>query len=368
MPISRLRSLPSACVLRSGRSSENTRYSPDDPAKRESQYREMFTHADGASAFSKEFIWVRDYDLDLLVTYAINNQFVNAQHANRAYTRQFINTYLMEDGTPFTSKYSDPNRVDFTTETTGRDFRLAQTIRTPGFTRDNGTTRWAPDITFARTGYHAIKFLTDESIKDTHVSAIATDVPIIRYAEVLLAYAEAKAELGELSEAVWNQTIKPLRERAGVRSIYPTQADPYMVSYFQGRVTDPLILEVRRERGIELTMEGYRYDDIVRWKQGELFTRQRMGIFIPAIETPLDLDNDGTPETIVTRKEKLVSTLNILQIEEASPAGNMLSEGTSGNILTSTRLEHVWHDYKYVRPVPTTAIQENDNLSQNPHW
>src|SRR5690606_9194566 len=146
----------------------------DDPAKRESQYREMFTHEDGASAFSKEFNWVRDYDLDLLVTYAINNQFVNAQHANRAYTRQFINTYLMEDGTPFTSKYSDPNRVDFTTETTGRDFRLAQTIRTPGFTRDNGTTRWAPDITFARTGYHAIKFLTDESIKDTHVSAIAT--------------------------------------------------------------------------------------------------------------------------------------------------------------------------------------------------
>ena len=93
-----------------------------------------------------------------------------------------------------------------------------------------------------------------------------------------------------------------------------------------------------------------------------------MGIFIPAIETPLDLDHDGTPETIVTRNEKLVSTLNILQIEEASPAGNMLSEGTSGNILTSTKLEHVWHDYKYVRPVPTTAIQENDNLSQNPHW
>ena len=48
----------------------------------------------------------------------------------------------------------------------------------------------------------------------------------MRYAEVLLNYAEAKAELNEMSEEVWNKTIKPLRERAGVTSIYPTTADP----------------------------------------------------------------------------------------------------------------------------------------------
>ncbi|MGV3764094.1 RagB/SusD family nutrient uptake outer membrane protein [Parapedobacter sp.] len=340
----------------------------DNPSKRASQYREMFTHEDGAGAYTNAFIWARDYDLDLLVTYAINNQFVNSQHANRAYTRQFVNTYLMRDGTPFTSKYSDYNSVDFSTETIDRDYRLAQTIRTPGFTRDNGTTQWAPDVTFARTGYHAIKFLTDESEKDTHVSAIATDVPIMRYAEILLAYAEAKAELGEMTEDVWNLTIKPLRERAGVTSIYPVQADPYMVEYFQGKVTDPFILEVRRERGIELTMEGYRYDDIIRWRQGELFTRQRMGIWVPAIETPLDFDENGKPETIVTTNSSLISTLNILQIDEASEAGHKLSEGTKGNILPSTAIQHTWRDYKYVRPVPTTAIQENTGLSQNPGW
>lgn len=340
----------------------------DNAAKRETQYREMFTHPDGAGAYPQEFIWTRDYDIDLLVTYPINNQFVNSQHANRAYTRQFVNTYLMRDGTPFTSKYSSYNSVDFKTETEDRDYRLSQTIRTPGFTRDNGQTTWAPDLTFARTGYHAIKFLTDDSEKDTHVSAIATDVPIIRYAEVLLAYAEAKAELGEMTPEVWNSTIKPLRERAGVTSIYPTVADPYMVEYFQGRVTDPFILEVRRERGIELTMEGYRYDDIVRWRQGELFVRQRMGIWIDAVEQPLDLDYNGTPESIVTRNSKLVSTLNILQIDEASQAGHTLSNGNNGNILPSTALPHTWRDYKYVRPIPTTARQENPNLSQNPEW
>lgn len=340
----------------------------DNAGNRKSQYREMFTHTDGAGAYTSEFIWVRDYDIDQLVTYAINNQFVNSQHANRAYTRQFVNTYLMEDGTPFTSKYADYNSVDFKTETEGRDYRLAQTIRTPGFTRDNGTTQWAPDVTFSRTGYHAIKFLTDDSEKDTHVAAIASDVPIIRYAEVLLTYAEAKAELGEMTSDVWSRTITPLRERAGVASIYPSTPDPYMIEYFQGRVTDPFILEVRRERGIELTMEGYRYDDIIRWRQGELFTRQRMGIWITDVEKPLDLDDNGIAETIVTRDSRLISTLNILQIDGASQAGHKLSNGSFGNILPSTALPHIWKDYKYVRPVPTTAIQENSNLSQNPGW
>ena len=340
----------------------------DDPSKRQTQYREMFTHVDGSGSYGNEFIWARDYDINLLVTYAINDQFVNSQHANRAYTRQFINTYLMLDGTPFTSKYDDYNSVNFTTECEDRDYRLAQTIRTPGFTRDNGTTYWPPDVTFARTGYHAIKYLTDESEKDTHVSAIATDVPIMRYAEILLAYAEAKAEVGEMTEQVWNKTIKPLRERAGVMSIYPTQADPYMVEYFQEQITDPFILEVRRERGIELTMEDSRYDDIIRWHQGELFTRSRMGLWITATETPLDLNNDGTPETIVTTNSDLVSTLNILMIDEASQAGHKLLNGTYGNILPNTALEHKWHDYKYVCPIPTSAIQENSNLTQNPGW
>jgi len=181
---------------------------------------------------------------------------VNPQHANYAFTRQFIDTYLMTDGTPFTSKYPDYDDLDLVAECTDRDYRLAQTIRTPGFTRDGGTTQWAPDVKFSKTGYQPIKWLTDDSSKDTNVAAIASDVPLIRYAEVLLAYAEAKAELGEMSEEVWDKTIKPLRERAGVKSIYPTAADPYMVEYFQNQVTDPFILEVRRERGIELTMEN----------------------------------------------------------------------------------------------------------------
>ena len=340
----------------------------DDPAKRQTQYRDMFTNADACGVYTDEFIWARDYDIDLKVTYAINNYMVNPQHANYAFTRQFIDTYLMTDGTPFTSKYPDYDDLDLVAECTDRDYRLAQTIRTPGFTRDGGTTQWAPDVKFSKTGYQPIKWLTDDSSKDTNVAAIASDVPLIRYAEVLLAYAEAKAELGEMSEEVWDKTIKPLRERAGVKSIYPTAADPYMVEYFQNQVTDPFILEVRRERGIELTMENSRYQDIIRWHQGELFARPWKGVWISAVDTPLDLNADGTPETIVTANPKLQSTLNILMIDGASEAGHKLSRGTSGNILPSTALERKWQDYKYVKPIPTTARQENPNLTQNPKW
>ena len=52
----------------------------------------------------------------------------------------------------------------------------------------------------------------------------------------------------------------------------------------------------------------------------------------------------------------------------ASEAGHKLSRGTSGNILPSTALERKWQDYKYVKPIPTTARQENPNLTQNPKW
>lgn len=340
----------------------------DVPSARKTQYREMFTAADGCSSYASEWIWARDYDVALMVTYAVNDYMVNPQHANYAFTRQFIDTYLMTDGTPFTTRYPDYDSVDFITECTDRDYRLCQTIRHPGFTRDGGTTSWAADVTFSKTGYQPIKWLTDDSSKDLNISAIASDVPIIRYAEILLNYAEAKAELGQMSREIWDMTVKPLRERSGVKSIYPSAADPYMVDYFQGRVTDPFILEVRRERGIELVMENQRYYDIVRWCQGELFARPWKGIWIPAVETELDLDANGVPDTFVTTNAKSSSKLNKLMIDNASEAGHKLSEGTKGNILPATLLERKWHDYKYVRPVPSIAISQNPNLSQNPEW
>jgi hypothetical protein len=115
-------------------------------------------------------------------------------------------------------------------------------------------------------------------------------------------------------------------------------------------------------------MENSRYQDIIRWHQGELFARPWVGVWIKAVDQPIDLNGDGTAETIVSANSSLKSTCNILPIDAASEVGNKLSNGTYGNILPATRLERNWQDYKYVRPIPSTARQENKNLSQNPQW
>ncbi len=346
----------------------------DVPANRKTQYHDIFTCEDACSQYINEIIWARDYDLTLNVTNNYDKNYFTKRFTSGAgcgFTRQFINTYLCVDGTPFTSKYPDNSKVGFVQECKDRDYRLSQTIRTPGYTRNHGASSLAPDVTFSLSGYQPVKWTLDDASKDSNQAATATDVPLIRYAEVLLNYAEAKAVLGECTEDIWNKTIKPLRERSGVKSIYPLAADPYMVSYFQGRVTDPKVLEVRRERGIELAMESFRYQDLMRWRQGELLVRERQGIYIPSIETPLDLNNDGIAETIVSAVITEKTGFKVLPIDAASKdLGNKLSDGTSGIILTGTKVTATWSwsDYKYVRPIPAEALLENKNLGQNPGW
>lgn len=346
----------------------------DVPAKRKTQYHDLFTCEDACSEYINEIIWARDYDLANNVTNNYDKNYFTKRFTSGAgcgMTRQFINTYLMTDGTPFTTKYPDNEHVDFVKECTDRDYRLAQTIRTPGYTRNQGASSLAPDLTFSLSGYQPVKWTLDDASKDSNQAATATDVPIIRYAEILLNYAEAKAVLGECSEDVWNKTIKPLRERSGVRSIYPLAADPYLVAYFQNRETDPKVLEVRRERGIELALEAFRFQDLMRWRQGELLVRERQGIYIPAIETPIDLNNDGAPETIVSAVFTEKTGYKVLPIDAASKdLGNKLSEGTKGIIKTGTVVTSTWswEDYKYLRPIPAEARLENKNLEQNPGW
>lgn len=346
----------------------------DVPANRKTQYRDMFTCEDACSQYINEIIWARDYDLALNVTNNIDKNYFTPRFTSGTgcgFTRQFINTYLMTDGTPFTSKYPDNETVDFATECKDRDFRMAQTVRTPGFTRDGGATPSAPDVQFAMSGYQPVKWTLDDSSKDPHTSATATDVPLIRYAEVLLNYAEAKAILGQCDKTVWDKTIGSLRERSGVKNIFPILADQYMVDYFQGRELDPVVLEVRRERGIELAMENRRYQDLMRWRQGELLVRERQGIYIPVIEEPIDLNGDGTPETIVSAKITEKTGYRVLSIDGASSdLGNKLSGGNKGIILTGTAVTSTWawKDYKYVKPIPAEAILENKNLEQNPEW
>jgi hypothetical protein len=354
-------------------------------------YRQMFIDADACSSYAQEFIWARDYNVDLSVnnkSYSINDYMINAQHAQYSFNRDFVMTYLKSDGTPFTSDFSgeDYYKVKFADEFMNRDRRLKETMRHPGFTRADGKL-WGPDLVYAKTGYMPNKWLTHE-INDAINGATQTDVPLIRYAEILLTYAEAKAELGECTKEVWDKTVKLTRARAGVTSVYPTVADPYLVKYFLNTVTDPVILEIRRERGVEFTMENQRQYDISRWCMGELLVKHKTGIWVCDETNPLqqdkdvelDLDGDGKSDNVVSArlselKGKLVLAVNAEGIQTASGkvnsgAGHILSNGTWGYVITNTTLVegYQWEDKKYVYPIPPQSVTLNENLTQNKGW
>ena len=179
--------------------------------------------------------------------------------------RQFINTYLMIDGTPFTD-IAGHDTLSFMTEVKGRDKRLQQTIRMGSYKRLNAgvLVPAPPAFTQALTGYMPIKWTVDDAGADV-CACNTNDVAINRYAEVLLNYAEAKAELGTITAADWAKTVGALRARAGITgglAALPTRVDPYLQSTYFPDISNPVILEIRRERGIELVLEGLRFQDL----------------------------------------------------------------------------------------------------------
>lgn len=162
-----------------------------DPANVATQYRGLFTSEDVAT---QEVIWARAYDASLNATHILNTYFVNMQYGSYSLTRQFVNTYLNRDGSRFTDK-PGYEKVAFADEFTDRDYRLMQSIRHPGYTRKNNNvnTHYAPDFGYCVTGYQPIKWVIDDTSLDSNTSPCSTCIPILRYAEVLLNYAEAKA-------------------------------------------------------------------------------------------------------------------------------------------------------------------------------
>jgi starch-binding outer membrane protein, SusD/RagB family len=287
-------------------------------------------------------------------------------------TRKFVNTFLNIDGTPFTDK-ENYKTTGFYNECQNRDTRLAQTIRTPGYKRDGSYA--APNFTsYCYTGYQPIKYCLDATSYDN--GAYNTNsIPLIRYAEVLLNYAEAKAELGTLTDADWQLTIGALRSRAGITgglATKPTTADAYLqANYFPG-ITDPVILEIRRERSVELALEGFRFTDLKRWKVGELIVAQWDGMYVPALDTPIDLDQNGTYDVLfykTTKPSSIPSGCAAINVDGTSTI--TLSQGDHGNILNFVSTDdRYWYPdgRQYYYPIPSTAITKNPNLVQNTGW
>ncbi|MDE5634974.1 MAG: RagB/SusD family nutrient uptake outer membrane protein, partial [Muribaculaceae bacterium] len=324
------------------------------------------------SAIDSEIVLARAYNSSIGLTHDLNGYLTSTAQGRPGILKDIINMYLMTDGTPFTSR-SNYETMTLAQESQNRDKRLAQTIRTPGYKRIGETAETSPNLSACETGYQPVKYL--QAAKYDSYNTSVTDMPIFRAAEVYLNYAEAKAELGTLTQSDLDISIKPLRERAGVSNLVMANAnaapDPYLADNITGYrnvsgANAGVILEIRRERTVELIMEGFRYWDIMRWHEGQRFTRTFYGMYFPGPGN-YDLNADGTVDVCLwSGSQPATSAPIVYEIDKDI----FLSEGTYGNILLHTDFQRTFRqDRDYLYPIPTDdRILTGGNITQNPGW
>ena len=335
-------------------------------------YQDLFT---SQNAIGTEIILARAYTSAISgMTHDVNGHLTGATMGRPGMTRNAVNMYLMRDGSRYTDQpgYATKTFVD---ECKNRDLRMAQTIRTPKYKRIGGNKELAPDLSRSTTGYQLIKYLTEEKYDANKAST--NDMPLFRLAEVLLNYAEAKAELGTLKQDDLNKTIKPLRSRAGLPELDMEEAnenpDPYLSSPETGyaNVTGAnkgVILEIRRERTLETPMEGLRYWDIMRWKEGKRFEKPIAGLYF-AGTGEYDLDGNGTVDVYIYDSETAPGNkADVLYLKLGTDI--VLSGKTSGNLLAHSTTPRIWNEERdYLYPIPTDdRVLTQGAISQNPGW
>lgn len=238
-------------------------------------YRGLFNSADLSG--NPEIILFRRYETGVL-THSLMS-YVNKE-PQTGFTKDAIDSYLAKDGLPIKLSplyLGDKNIYTGSSKKTAamvnRDPRINETfvdsLRVTGHVTDYG---------LSTSGYAVIKFL-DESVRNQAEGLSSTNIsdsPEIRFGQVLMNYAEACAELGTLTQADLDKSVNRLRGRADIK--LPALQVIGNLPAVNGKVYDDpdrdpsvpsLIWEIRRERRVELMAEGFRYDDLRRWKKLE---------------------------------------------------------------------------------------------------
>ena len=349
-------------------------------------YRDLFS---SMNAIEEEVILARDYDRAQNVMHEANANTLSPTYGRPGMNKKIVNSYLMTNGDRFTDQ-PGYETMQYYDEMQNRDPRLTQTVVGPGYMRINSTTVSSPNFGASTTGYQITKWVTDAS-GDGYLGS-SNDYILFRAAEVYLNYAEAKAELGTLTQDDLKISIKKIRDRVGMPNIDMFAAnanpDPYLCAPETGyrNVTGPnkgVILEIRRERTIELCLEGHRYYDIIRWKEGKMFEQPFLGMYFPGLtqgsgDNRYDVFdmNDG----IAGDKEKVDICIytgkkpSVKNIRKFYKLGEefVLTDGDKGNIICHDieKEPRQWNEERdYFFPIPTTERSlTNGALTQNPGW
>lgn len=341
----------------------------------EKDYRKLFT---SKTLCKNEVIWGRSFSEELSMKHNATFKYCSATSSSLySPTKDYVMMFLQTDGKPA------KGNVSITEEFVGRDNRLAASILGPGQTMQDASGKdvdFTLNFSWTRTGYFWIKWVTPEFIAmNTADGGSANCLPVIRYAEVLLNYAEAAAELGRMTPELWSNTIGRLRERAGVKSIYPESGeyiqDSFLRDYYTSGLLHPVslsnsLLEIRRERATELMLEGdSRYDDLMRWRMGDLIQRRYRnqgwrGIWLTPEEAKNGFVFNGAKFTVSF--DKGTNSETNYHITNAEDGNLTLSEGSFGYLIY--HYDIMWDDKMYTKPIPTSALNVNPNLGQNEGW
>lgn len=300
----------------------------------------------------------------------------------QAPAKDLIQSYLMKDGSRFTDQ---PNydKLGFVKEFENRDPRLTQTMAYPGWVRVPDTKPYIQILNKNFTGYHQLKGYVN-STDDATLNGV--DFPVYRYAEVLLSYAEALAELGTLTQQQLDASVNLLRRRAGMPdlNIAKANASPDILQQQQfGNISSNvgLILEIRRERRIEFAFENTRYDDLMRWKAGKLLTKSPEGMYFAGLGK-YDLTGDGVEDiilidkslTIPAEEKKEKNSLGVKLIYYrtgtiGSDATVYLKNVNTGSFMVTESAVRDFQEPKYYyRPIPQQQVILNPNLKQIFGW
>ena len=356
---------------------DSGKYSLYTTGKPANDYRDMFVQENCES--NKEYILSIKFDYGLGIFHNGTAYGLLPSQGRVGATRKFIDSFLMKDGSRYTDKAGWESK-QFAEQIADRDPRLAQSFRTPGYTRIDGTDQLAPDFSACCTGYHTTKWVMSCKANggdSDRVDRSTSDLPVYRLGEILLIYAEAKAELGTITQADLDASVNLLRKRVGMPSMkMDVTVDPYLTSPETGYTNPKLlassnlavILEVRRERAVELAQEGtnYRWYDIVRWREGKCIEQPYYGIYFPGAGE-YDLNGDGKLDYCLYEGDVKPnsSATSVLKIG----SDIILSNGASGYVQphkAETRSFNEGRDYYY--PIPINERSLNPNLTQNDGW
>ena len=323
-------------------------------------YWSLFNQLD-YSANPEVLLW-RKYDVGLEVTHNLGQYLPNAG-GDIGITRSFADSYLCTDGQPISTSPLFGGYDSLALETLNRDPRMAQTFFLPGDLRTVNRPGGAEDLIFdkppldgtaqwrATTGYCLYKGVNIDYAQQESVGWMGSIV--FRYAEALLIYAEALAELGTISQEDLDISVNLLRDRVG------------MVRLDLGNITvdpdwdfpglSPVINEIRRERRVELAFENTRWDDLARWRAHHLIVNQRPG-GVKYIGSNLEgtyfaIDGSGDPSIIVGEN------LYVDGEGFVDPYQILLPSGFGFN-----------PERDYLSPIPSDELTLNSALIQNPGW